>query len=178
MKRPLKRLSRILVMLTTVAVLAAACGDSSSTATVGVGAGPTTPTTAPPVTNPPTTTPGLPPVSGPYPIADITVTIHPEGIDSAPSATYRLNCLGDTATLTGNANATAPTLCEALDRPEVHQLLVVGPPTDRMCTQIYGGPNTATITGTLDSNPVDFTATRDNGCSIEEWDSILIDLVG
>jgi len=178
MKRSLKRLSRILVMLTAVAVLAAACGDDLSIATVGDGAGPTTPTTAPAITSPQTTTPGLPPISGPYPIADITVTIHPEGINSAPSATYRLSCLGDTATLTGNASTTAPVLCEVLGRSEVHQLLVEGPPTDRMCTQIYGGPNTATISGTLDGSPVDFTATRDNGCSIEEWDSILIDLVG
>lgn len=43
-------------------------------------------------------------------------------------------------------------------------------PSDMMCTEIYGGPQTATVTGTLRGEPVDAEFDRTNGCEISRWD--------
>jgi hypothetical protein len=41
---------------------------------------------------------------------------------------------------------------------------------DMMCTEIYGGPETATVSGTIDGKPVDAHFKRNNGCEIHRWD--------
>ena len=49
---------------------------------------------------------------------------------------------------------------------------LTGEPDGRqMCTQIYGGPETATVTGTLDGKPVDATFSREDGCAIARFDA-------
>jgi hypothetical protein len=40
------------------------------------------------------------------------------------------------------------------------------------CTEIYGGPATATITGTLHGEAVDATLSRENGCEIERYERV------
>ena len=42
----------------------------------------------------------------------------------------------------------------------------------RACTELYGGPETAHLTGTLDGEPVDVTITRNNGCGITDYDAL------
>lgn len=37
------------------------------------------------------------------------------------------------------------------------------------CTQIYGGPATARVRGTLAGKPVDAAFSRTNGCEIGRW---------
>lgn len=46
-------------------------------------------------------------------------------------------------------------------------------PPDRPCTEIYGGPDVMTVSGTLDGEPIDATFTRGNGCEIERYDRFL-----
>ena len=41
---------------------------------------------------------------------------------------------------------------------------------DVACTQIYGGPQKATITGTWQGRPVRSSLSRVNGCEISRWD--------
>ena len=48
---------------------------------------------------------------------------------------------------------------------------------DRVCTQVYGGPETATVTGTWDGEPVDAEFNRTNGCEITRWSTALPILV-
>jgi len=43
-------------------------------------------------------------------------------------------------------------------------------PPDAMCTEIYGGPQTATVTGTLRGEPVNARFSRTDGCQIDRWD--------
>lgn len=43
---------------------------------------------------------------------------------------------------------------------------------DAMCTQMYGGPATARITGTWRGRPVDTTVNRKNGCEIARWNAL------
>ena len=39
-----------------------------------------------------------------------------------------------------------------------------------MCTQIYGGPETATVEGLIDGRPIRTTVTRSDGCGIADWE--------
>lgn len=45
-------------------------------------------------------------------------------------------------------------------------------PAGTMCTQIYGGPETATITGTWRGESVDAAYERTDGCEIARWDAL------
>jgi hypothetical protein len=43
-------------------------------------------------------------------------------------------------------------------------------PSDAVCTEIYGGPAVAEVTGTYEETLVDATFTRTDGCQISRWD--------
>ena len=43
-------------------------------------------------------------------------------------------------------------------------------PDDVACTEQFGGPQTATVTGTLDGREVDARFARNNGCEIARWE--------
>jgi hypothetical protein len=88
------------------------------------------------------------------------VTIRPEGRDG-PAETRRIACgeLGQGA---------ASSDCRRLASVTVKQLAPV--PRLTACTEIYGGPATARVRGTLRGRPVDARFDRTNGCEIERWD--------
>ena len=44
--------------------------------------------------------------------------------------------------------------------------------TMRACTELYGGPETAHVTGTLDGEAVDVTITRNDGCGVADYDAL------
>jgi Subtilisin inhibitor-like len=43
-------------------------------------------------------------------------------------------------------------------------------PPNAACTEIYGGPQTATVTGRQGGKAVDVSFSRENGCEIARWD--------
>ena len=45
-------------------------------------------------------------------------------------------------------------------------------PDDVACTEQFGGPQTATILGTLDGRKVDARFARNNGCEIARWEKV------
>ena len=45
-------------------------------------------------------------------------------------------------------------------------------PPDRACTMIYGGPQTATVTGTWRGQRVDASYRRTDGCEIARWEAL------
>jgi hypothetical protein len=45
-------------------------------------------------------------------------------------------------------------------------------PTDMACTQEYGGPETARITGHWHVEPVELDLSRTDGCRISQWESL------
>jgi hypothetical protein len=51
-------------------------------------------------------------------------------------------------------------------------------PADMACTEIYGGPETATITGTWRGEPVDAAYRRTDGCEIARWTALAPVLTG
>jgi hypothetical protein len=55
------------------------------------------------------------------------------------------------------------------DALAMEKLLTSEPASDRVCTQLYGGPQTARITGTFGAQDVARSLKRTNGCEIEDW---------
>lgn len=107
---------------------------------------------------------------GPYPVADLEVVVeHPD----RETISYRITCLGDTATITGDVDLDEQAACGALAGEDVQRRLIDGAPADQVCTEQYGGPDTATITGTIDETAVDTVIDRTNGCGISDWDDLL-----
>lgn len=117
------------------------------------------------------------PAAGPieltvYPEASLEVTYeHPE----TESYTYSVTCTDDTARLEG-ADLDGEAACSALSDLEVSSRLLAEP-ADRACTDVYGGPDTAVIQGTIDGQEVDTVIDRTNGCGISDWDNLLGELL-
>lgn len=59
------------------------------------------------------------------------------------------------------------TACRELGRLGTSTLRPV--PPDTACTEIYGGPMVAVVSGTIDGARVWARLRRDNGCEIERW---------
>lgn len=45
-------------------------------------------------------------------------------------------------------------------------------PANTACAEIYGGPATARVVGTLEGKPVDATFNRINACEMARWDRV------
>lgn len=107
--------------------------------------------------------------------ADLEITIeHPD----ADTIEYQVSCVDGAATITGLDSLSAEAACSRLAIPEVQDRLIAPPdPSSRVCTEIYGGPDTAHIRGTLDGQPVDTVIDRSNGCGISDWDNTLADVL-
>ncbi len=67
---------------------------------------------------------------------------------------------------TGGSMAEAARACGRLD--ELGGPVGAGP-AHEMCSMIYGGPQTARITGTWHGRPVAESYSRSNGCQTERW---------
>ena len=93
----------------------------------------------------------------------LLVEIHRGG--SSPTESYRLVC---GATVSGNhpAGAAACAHLDGLADP------FAPIPADQMCSQIYGGPQTAHVTGRWRGAPVDLRLSRVDGCRVEQWNSL------
>jgi subtilisin inhibitor-like len=91
----------------------------------------------------------------------LTIAVQPNG-SSGPTRTWTLSC--DPA---GGTLPRARAACTRL-RPEALRPL----PPDTICTQIYGGPQTARVRGRVKGRAVDVRFSRTNGCEIHRWDSV------
>ena len=49
---------------------------------------------------------------------------------------------------------------------------VLWPDTDRVCTEIYGGPQRARIRGEVNGRSIDVVIQRNNGCGINDWNAL------
>jgi hypothetical protein len=91
------------------------------------------------------------------PAADeLSVTLDPDGPGGEPRRTAELACSGSEPG------------CEQLDAISVADFDPVEPGT--ACTEIYGGPDVAEVSGTIDGEPVQTELTRADGCQIERFD--------
>ena len=105
-------------------------------------------------------TPGAPPTTSGV-SADLTITV---GDGSGATGTSTLTCLP-----AGGTHPDPDAGCAALAAawPKAFE----PPDPDLACTEIYGGPETATVTGTIDGRRVDASFSRTDGCQIHRWDA-------
>lgn len=45
-------------------------------------------------------------------------------------------------------------------------------PSDVVCAEVYGGPETATVRGTVRGRPVDLALSRTDACRTAQWDRL------
>ncbi|MER6616886.1 SSI family serine proteinase inhibitor [Streptomyces xantholiticus] len=70
----------------------------------------------------------------------------------------------------GGTHPSAESACRRLEELAREQRDPFAPvPQTRMCTQQFGGPATARVTGTWHGRQVDATFNRSNGCEISRW---------
>lgn len=82
----------------------------------------------------------------------------------------RLTCRNLVSTGTGFLRYRAPEACFAA---RTHSAFLATPPSPRrICTQIYGGPQTARVRGTVGDTRIDRRFSRRNGCEISDWSRV------
>ena len=147
------------VLALTAALLVAACGDQAAPGSEGAASTGGNVTSTPE----PSTSPSDEPVTvTPAGATELTIVVD-DG--SGGTTTWRLTC--DPA---GGDHPTPDAACAALAKNGETALPPV--PKDRMCTQQYGGPEKATVTGTWRGTPVSATFSKTNGCEIGRWRSL------
>lgn len=99
--------------------------------------------------------------------ADLKISISFDG--KSVDSEYHLLCDGDQA----KKSSTLPEANEAcqllMKDPELLTAKVSG---QQSCTEIYGGPATATVKGKLGEQPIQTSFDRHNGCAIATWDAL------
>jgi hypothetical protein len=135
------RRARLLVLAALIALVAAGCGsESGDGGSAGAGDGGATETT---------------------PATELTITYWPNGKDGSSQE----------ATLTCDpAGGTHPSPQEACDLIASDPEALEPVPEDSACTLLYGGPQVATVVGTLDGEKANATFNRSGGCEIDRWD--------
>ena len=81
----------------------------------------------------------------------LRVTVWPKGPDG-PELRHVVACPGES-------------FCRGVTEARLRPV-----PADVACTEIYGGPATARVRGSLDGTPVDVRFERTNGCEIARWE--------
>jgi hypothetical protein len=89
-------------------------------------------------------------------VADLTVTLDPDGDGPEAPREATVRCERGDAT----------PACEAATTADFEP-----PPDDVACTQQFGGPEVATVKGTLQGERVDATFSREDGCQIARWET-------
>ena len=93
-------------------------------------------------------------------LADLVVTVDADGAEGQPAKELQVSCKEPTdSDACGAAAGISPADLE---------------PTadDVACTQQFGGPETATIKGTIRGQDVDASFSRSDGCEIARWDKV------
>ncbi|MFI7586071.1 SSI family serine proteinase inhibitor [Spongisporangium articulatum] len=98
--------------------------------------------------------------------ADLTIIVTGSG---QKAKTWHLTCMDDG--MSGGDHPDPAAACAALARSAATALPPVG--KDRMCTELYGGDDEATITGTWRGRAVKAELNRRNGCEISRWEALV-----
>lgn len=94
--------------------------------------------------------------------------------DRSADIEYDVGCFGDAFPVTPEIDGVDGTTgCQILGDPAVFALLVDGVHPDQACTEIYGGPDEAFVTGEINGRPIDTTVSRINGCEIDRWEQLV-----
>lgn len=146
-----------LVLLGCLIWLAAGCAPGTTPASPSeepTMSGPSEPSPSASTSGPPTT-------AQPSPGDELTIR-YDNG--NGTVSTWTLTCAP-----AGGNHPDPKAACAAL---QSHEVALQPVPPDRACTEQYGGPQTATITGTWRGQPVNSMLSRTNGCEIARWDAL------
>lgn len=180
------RTARLAAGLLLPALLLAGCATGTSAGDQGAGSGDAgtggTSTTAPTLTAPPSATVTPPPAGdgsdgdaagstrpsgSPSPTglpADLTITVDASG--SSDTQTWTLTCNPP-----GGDHPDPAWACAAIE--QAGGAAAFDPvPRSAVCTEIYGGPQTAHVEGTVDGTPINADFARTNGCEINRWEAL------
>ncbi|MCS3493438.1 hypothetical protein M2368_002450 [Arthrobacter sp. JUb119] len=103
---------------------------------------------------------------GQGPQTQLEITIRDDG--SEISQQYSLECTGEQAA----ESSTLPNASKACLQLELEPGAIAGEvDPQEICTEIYGGPQRAEISGTLHGETVNTSFSRHNGCAIDRWDA-------
>ena len=82
-----------------------------------------------------------------------------------------LRCDGTQASGTGYLHARAKQACRLVGRGTL-QRVARAQRGQRLCSQIYSGPQHAHVTGRIGRTHVDLTVTRTDGCGTADWTTL------
>jgi hypothetical protein len=108
--------------------------------------------------------PGSPASSPTTPVGDAGLTIVVDD-GTGSTSTWTLTC--------DPVGGTHPDPARACAVLEQHRSALDPVPADKMCAQVYGGPERATITGTWQHGQVTATLSRINACETARWDALV-----
>ncbi|MEA2277669.1 MAG: hypothetical protein QOC78_2629 [Solirubrobacteraceae bacterium] len=100
-------------------------------------------------------------------LTPVTLTVHTTDGHSTQRVAH-LRCRGARAHADGFLRTGAARACARARA--IAGFLSSPPPAHRLCTQIYGGPERARITGAIGARHVDRAFARRNGCEITDWE--------
>jgi hypothetical protein len=106
------------------------------------------------------------PAAGGISQADNDLQIEVDLGDGSAPVTWTLTCVGFVEGSHPQAQAACDHLA-GLDRPFAPL------PADVVCSQQYGGPETARVLGRWGGEPVELDLSRVDGCRIAQWDSLV-----
>jgi hypothetical protein len=96
--------------------------------------------------------------------ASLHITVWPDGQGQAPKRSYTLTCAPVGGTLPHRAAA-----CRQLARLKAP---FAGVPKNMACTEIYGGPQEAFVSGRFRGSLLRARFNRRDGCEIERWNRV------
>ena len=96
------------------------------------------------------------------PATQLTVRVDPDGDGPEKAKQARISCEG------GSDGSRGPCATAGKLRPADFEPT----PDDVACTELFGGPQTATISGTLQREQVQGRFSRQDGCEIARWEKV------
>ena len=150
---------RSVLLIAAVAVLAACAGGSGSSGEDGDAAGA------------PGGSPSDPAAGGDIRRADDDLLVRIDAGDGSEPVEYTLTCVGP-------VEGSHPRAQEACDHLAGLEAPFAPIPGDAMCAEVFGGPQTARVTGRWHGEEVDLELSRVDACRTSQWDGLgpLLDL--
>ena len=103
--------------------------------------------------------------AGPAQATSLTITYWPDSGNASEKTRWTLRC--------APAGGTLPRPVRACKRLAAGGMALFAPVSPRVaCTEIYGGPQTARVVGTLHGKRIFASFSRVNGCQISRWQNL------
>jgi hypothetical protein len=93
----------------------------------------------------------------------LTIVVRKDGRAPGTESRHSLRC-----DPVGGTHPTRAAACKGLAR--LGRSIFRPVPADTVCAELFGGPDTALVTGIVGGRPVWARFARDNACQIERWD--------